>query len=270
MDMVLYALLNKKIRGLTSGIQSAVIQGTQITFTMNDGSQQVMTFPTPSDGKDGSSVTDLDIRQVGTEYHLFCIITNADGTQNEKDAGVLPSVGGANITTDSTPTQGSQNPVESGGVFDALELKQDKLTGNVGQFVGFDEQGNPVAVDVPNLGTTVVEISKQDYNQLTPDERKDKVYYIYDDDENQGQTLEYADQRPTTTNAKMGDIVFNSLPEPTGFVGWVYTAFGWLGFGTIESTRIVQFILRDDTPFMVDDGTATGTGVPFLYRDSII
>lgn len=53
MDAVTYALLNKKIKGLTSGIKSAVVQGTTITFTMNDGSQQVMTFPIPVDGKDG-------------------------------------------------------------------------------------------------------------------------------------------------------------------------------------------------------------------------
>jgi len=32
----------------------------------------------------------------------------------------------------------------------ALDLKQDKLTGSAGQFVGFDAQGNAVAVDAPN------------------------------------------------------------------------------------------------------------------------
>ena len=245
--------------------------GSTVTFewTGNDGSTQTsqLNIENGTDGKDGSSVTNLEIRQVGTDHHLFCTITDSDGNEQEIDAGILPSVGGANITTDTTPTQGSQNPVQSGGVFDALELKQDKLTGNDGQFVGFDAQGNPIAVDAPDMGTTVIEISKLNYDLLTPDERKNKVYYIYDDDENQGQTLEYADQRPTTTNAQMGDIVFNSLPEPAGFVGWVYTAFGWLGFGTIESTRTVQFILNDNAPFMVNDGTGTGNGTPFLYRD---
>lgn len=154
MDMVLYALLNKKIKGLTSGVQSATVQGQTIVFTMNDGSTQTMTFPTVNDGKDGASITDIEVRQVGTEYHLFCIATDADGNQNEIDAGVLPSVGGVNIITDTTPTQGSQNPVKSGGVYDALELKQDKLTGNDGQIVGFDAQGNAIAVDAPETGVT--------------------------------------------------------------------------------------------------------------------
>ena len=162
-------------------------------------------------GKDGSSITNIEIRDVGTEQHLFCTIADSDGNEQELDAGIL----------------------------------QDS-------------------------GTTAIEISKADYLLLTEEERKDKVYYIYDDDENNGQILKYSDTRPTTADAKMGDIVFNSIPEPSGFVGWVFTAFGWLGFGVIEATKAVEFILNDNTTFMVDDGTGTGNGTPFLYRDSII
>ena len=336
MDMTLYALLNKKIKGLVSGVRSAVVQGTTIVFTMNDGSTQTMTFPTPADGQDGFSPI-VDVRRNDANDGAIISITDKDGLnefeiKDGKDGldGFSPTIeenvgntaddyrlditdkngtittpnlivkgadgqgvpaggdtgqilvkkseadfdtewqtpqAGTVIVTDATPTQGSQNPVQSGGVFDALELKQDRLTGNDGQFVGFDAQGNPIAVDAPDMGTTVIEISKQDYDLLTDDERKDKVYYIYDDDENQGQTLEYADQRPTTTNAKMGDIVFNSLPEPNGYVGWVYTAFGWLGFGQIEGTQVVGYLLNDNTVFMVNDGN--GGGTPFLYRDVI-
>ena len=61
MDTVVYALLNKKIRGLVSGIQSASVSGTTITFTMNDGSKQIMTFPTP---KDGASITNVNIKKI--------------------------------------------------------------------------------------------------------------------------------------------------------------------------------------------------------------
>ena len=93
MDAIqVYAILNKRIRGLTSGIRSAVVQGQSIVFTMNDGSTQTMTFPTPADGKDGSSITNVEIRQVGNDYHLFCTITDADGNVTEK---VLLEVGGA-------------------------------------------------------------------------------------------------------------------------------------------------------------------------------
>ncbi len=50
-----------------------------------------------------------------------------------------------NLTVDATPTSGSKNPVESGGVYTELTKKQDKLTGTTGQVVGFDADGNPKA-----------------------------------------------------------------------------------------------------------------------------
>lgn len=63
-----------------------------------------------------------------------------------------PQSGGGTIVTDATPTQGSQNPIQSGGVFDALEAKQDTLTGTQGQLVGFDAQGAAVPVEAPETG----------------------------------------------------------------------------------------------------------------------
>lgn len=84
MDVVTYALLNKKIKGLTSGIQGASISGTTITFTMADGTKEIMTFPTPADGV---SITDVD---VDTDKHL--IVTFSDG--NTVDAGLVPTVKG--------------------------------------------------------------------------------------------------------------------------------------------------------------------------------
>ena len=84
MDVVTYALLNKKIKGLISGIQGASISGTTITFTMADGTKETMTFPTPADGV---SITDVD---VDTDKHL--IVTLSDG--NTINAGEIPTVKG--------------------------------------------------------------------------------------------------------------------------------------------------------------------------------
>lgn len=80
--------------------------------------------------------------------------------------------------------------------------------------------------------------------------------------------FKYSNARPTA-NATKGEIVFNSSPEPNGFVGWVYTAFGWLGFGTIEGASSPQevpnaFTLSDGTQFLVRN--EDGAGVPFLYK----
>ena len=84
MDIVTYARLNKKIKGLASGVKSATVQGTSIVFTMNDGSKQTITFPTPADGV---SITDVD---VDTNNHLIC--TMSDSTTI--DAGEIPTIKG--------------------------------------------------------------------------------------------------------------------------------------------------------------------------------
>ena len=61
--------------------------------------------------------------------------------------GMFPQSGG----TDKQPTQGSENAVQSGGVYDALSKKQDTLTGSQGQAVGFDGNGKAVAVEVGSV-----------------------------------------------------------------------------------------------------------------------
>ena len=58
MDKQTFAILNSKFKGLVSGVQSTIVSGTTITFTMNDGSKQTITFPTPKDGKDGTNGQD--------------------------------------------------------------------------------------------------------------------------------------------------------------------------------------------------------------------
>ena len=87
-----------------------------------------------------------------------------------------------------------------------------------------------------------------------------------------GTNFKYSDQRPTEagTNA---EIVFNSSPQQGGFVGWVYTPLGWLGFGRIEGNSeepdepiIPQntFTLSDGSQFLVRD--ENGNAVPFLFK----
>lgn len=145
-----YALLNKKIKGLVSGIQSASVDGTTIKFTMNDGSVQTMVFPTP---KDGASVTDLEVKKVADKYHLIGTITDANGNDTEIDAGEIP---GADV---SIATKDKAGIVKVG---DNLEITSDGTLSAIG-------------------GGKPYEISKADYDALTEEERKDKVFYVYDD-----------------------------------------------------------------------------------------
>lgn len=79
-----------KIKGLTSGVKSATVSGTTITFTMNDNSQQVMTFPTPADGKDGANGISIVGLEITPTNHL--IGTFSDGSV--VDAGLITTVKG--------------------------------------------------------------------------------------------------------------------------------------------------------------------------------
>lgn len=80
--------------------------------------------------------------------------------------------------------------------------------------------------------------------------------------------FKHSDERPTEAGT-IGEMVFNNLPAPGGFVGWVYTQFGWLGFGKIEggSEEPITpntFTLSDGSQFLVLD--ENGNPVPFLFK----
>lgn len=115
--------------------------------------EQGIQGPQGNPGADAPTITNITIRQ--SDYHL--IVTLSDGTSY--DAGYCRGQAGAGtgdmlasvydpnnkqqdifayvdkaikdvkVTTDATPTQGSANPVQSGGVYSALANKLDK-TGN--------------------------------------------------------------------------------------------------------------------------------------------
>lgn len=67
-----------------------------------------------------------------------------------------------------------------------------------------------------------------------------------------GASFETSDTIPTE-NADLGKIVFNSSPIAGGYIGWVYTPVGWLGFGKIQASN--RFTLSDGTNFVLSDGT---------------
>lgn len=107
--------------------------------------------PQGNPGADAPTITGITIRQ--SDYHL--IVTLSDGTSydagycrgqagagtgdmlasvydpNNKHQDIFAYVDNAikdvKVTTDATPTQGSTNPVQSGGVYSALANKLDKI-----------------------------------------------------------------------------------------------------------------------------------------------
>ena len=95
-----YAILNKRVRGLISGVKSAVVNGTTIIFEMNNGTKVPMTFPTPKDGKDGISVVNIQIKEIinngDSKKHL--IFTMSDGSII--DSGELEGIGESIVQKD--------------------------------------------------------------------------------------------------------------------------------------------------------------------------
>lgn len=224
-----YALLNKKINGLTSGVQSVTVNGTTLNFVFSDGSTQTMTFPTPDDGKslefnwDG---TKLGVRIEGDENFEYVDLKGDKG-----DDGFSPTI-----------VENQNN--------DATTYKLD-ITDINGTFTTPNLMGQGSTIS----GGSYVEISKADYDALTDEERKDIVFFIYDDEEEN--QIKYADEKPTEPSI-VGDIIYNSNPEPNGWIGWVYTPMGWFGFGQIENSDNIPdnaFTLSNGDVFYLSDGT---------------
>ena len=67
---------------------------------------------------DGTDLVDIDDLNGNFDIIDTQLKANADGLAGKQDK----------LTIDSTPTQGSTNPVTSGGIYTVLQNKQDKLT----------------------------------------------------------------------------------------------------------------------------------------------
>lgn len=103
---VAYILAKKFATGVASGISSVELQGTNIVFHFNDGTQGVVAIPTPENGKDGLSVVSIEIDK---DSHLICVLS--DGTK--LDAGMIPHGQGGGLQAAASlakfPVPGDEN-----------------------------------------------------------------------------------------------------------------------------------------------------------------
>lgn len=123
----------------TSGTGAAGTTDTY-TITMTDGSTSTFQVYNGADGTGAGDMLKSVYDPQNKNTDIFSYVDNA--------------VSGVEIDVDVDPTEGSPNPVSSGGTFSALAAKQDKLTGQPGQAVGFSADGIAVAVpgwSSPNL-----------------------------------------------------------------------------------------------------------------------
>lgn len=87
MDMISYSLSKKIASSAVSGVSSMSVDGTTLNIDTNDGQRLQMVFPVPSNGKDGVSVTDIDVNA-----NNQIVFTMSDGT--EFISGKIPTVKG--------------------------------------------------------------------------------------------------------------------------------------------------------------------------------
>lgn len=87
MDVISYALSKKIAASAVSGVQSMSVSGQTLTINTKDSGVLTMTFPKPSNGKDGISVTDIDVNA-----NNQIVFTMSDGS--EIISGKIPTVKG--------------------------------------------------------------------------------------------------------------------------------------------------------------------------------
>lgn len=158
----------------TSGTGAA---GTTDTYTMYDSNDDAIGTFTVYNGQNGTGAGDFMANgtvpmtgalNMGGNKVTGMAEPTAD-TDGATKGYVDEAIRDVTITTDATPTQGSTNPVQSGGVYTALAGKQNALSGTEDQFVGFNSAGEAVAVEAPNPfpsgGTTGQVLTKTETGQ---------------------------------------------------------------------------------------------------------
>ena len=139
---------------LTSGNHAPGTTDTY-TITLTDGRKQTISVYNGADGQgagdfmaSGSVPMTGDLKMGGNR--IVNVGAPVEDTDAVRKSDLDEAVNNVKVTTDAAPTEGSTNPVQSGGVFTALSQKQDHITGVQGQVVGFDAAGKPVAQAAPS------------------------------------------------------------------------------------------------------------------------
>lgn len=88
MDLITLALAKNYANKVAAGFSNVAVDGSNIKFTLNDGSMATVTIPTPADGKDGAAGVSVTNLSIDTDGSLLCHMS--DGSTI--DAGLVPTV----------------------------------------------------------------------------------------------------------------------------------------------------------------------------------
>ena len=140
----------------------------------------------------------------------------------------------AQITLDDEPLQDSENAVKSGGVFNALENKQDKIIGTPNQIVGIGTDGTPISID----GSL---IEKIEYTPSTADGGNNVLKITLTD--GSVQTFNIKNGSKGSTGATGATGATGSIAKTTFTAPSTDIASNYLALDTYDSTKnILVFI----------------------------
>ena len=158
MDMILYALLNKKMKGLASGVKSHQINGLDLILTFNDGTSSIISFSQP---KDGISIDRLEFNETTDELLYYL----TDGTSGS--AGTIP-VGKDGLSAyevakkngfDGTEQEWLDSLKATGGKIDIIKIN--------GEIVAINPDDKSVDITIPEAPVQSISVNDE---KVQPDE----------------------------------------------------------------------------------------------------
>lgn len=209
--------------------------------------EQGIQGPQGNPGTDAPTITGITIRQ--SDYHL--IVTLSDGTSydagycrgasgagtgdmlasvydpNNKHQDIFAyvdnAIKGVKVTTDTTPTQNSTNPVQSGGVYLALTNKLDKTGDGSKVTVNFSTLDKLNLVSGDSLSRLMGKISAwlKDLGKLAFKNTVDKSDLASDVQTSLGKADSALQSAPVTSvNGKTGAVTVNvpTIPSTTSLI----------------------------------------------------
>ena len=158
MDMILYALLNKKVKGLASGVKSHQVNGLDLILTFNDGTSSIISFNQP---KDGISIDRLEFNETTNELLYYL----TDGTSGS--AGTIP-VGEDGLSAyevakkngfDGTEEEWLESLKATGGKIDIIRVN--------GEVAAINPEDKSVDITIPEAPIQSISVNNE---EVEPDE----------------------------------------------------------------------------------------------------
>lgn len=194
-----------------------------------------------SDGKDGIGIESIAKTSTSGLVDTYTITLTDGNTTTFTVTNGRDGVNGADGTNGKDGVDGT-NGADGVGIEDIVKTSTDGLV-------------DTYTITLSNGTEKTFTVTNGTGGEITDEQVENAVDKYFE--KNPVAVFDKSETIPTKEGA-IGEIVFNSNPTQGGYVGWVYTALGWLGFGKIEGnqddTDYVAFELADGNVLYTADG----------------